>query len=167
MKSSHRTFNQAADSALTKLEQAASTTLTDPNMFKPIETYISKWITGLQEGKTNENDIELATMVLERAGVQALQWLSENHAPFSHKEMVDLLCRKQYDYGHNNITNFGIIGVAIRMCDKIARIENLQKRATPSNESIIDSYLDLVGYSMIVVMLSTNNFLLPLAVDKK
>ena len=167
MKKTYNTFNKAADSALTKLRQEASTTLTDPHMFKPIESYISKWVTSMQNGMAGDSDIELATMVLERAGVQALQWLLDNHAPYDHNEMVELLCRKQYDYGHNNISNFGIIGVAIRMCDKIARIENLQKRATPSNESIIDSYLDLVGYSMIVVMLSTNSFILPLAVDKK
>jgi hypothetical protein len=126
MKKTYNTFNKAAESALNKLREEASTTVSDPNMFKPIESYISKWITSLQNGKAQETDIELATMVLERAGVQALQWLLDNHPPFDQKEMVDLLCRKQHDYGHNNITNFGVIGVAIRMCDKIARIDNLK-----------------------------------------
>lgn len=167
MKKTYNTFNKAAESALSKLREEASTTISDPNMFKPIESYISKWITSLQNGKAQETDIELATMVLERAGVQALQWLLDNHPPFDQKEMVDLLCRKQHDYGHNNITNFGVIGVAIRMCDKIARIDNLGRRATPHNESLIDSYLDIVGYAMIAVMLSENSFKLPLKGEKK
>ena len=80
--------------------------------------------------------------------------------------MVRILCSKQHDYGHKNISNFGIIGVAIRICDKIARIQNLESRETPNNESIIDSYSDIVGYSMIAIMLEEESFLLPLAGDK-
>jgi hypothetical protein len=167
MKPTYSTFNKAADAALTKLREEASTTLSDPKMFKPIETYISKWIKSLQLGDAEESDTELATLVLERAGVQALQWLLDNHPPFEHNEMVQLLCRKQHDYGHNNITNFGIIGVAIRICDKIARIDNLSKRNQPTNESLIDSYIDIVGYAMISIMLNEDSFKLPLKGDKR
>jgi hypothetical protein len=167
MKPTYSTFNKAADAALTKLREEASTTLPDPKMFKPIETYISKWIKSLQLGDAEESDTELATLVLERAGVQALQWLLDNHPPFEHSEMVQLLCRKQHDYGHNNITNFGIIGVAIRICDKIARIDNLSKRNQPTNESLIDSYIDIVGYAMISIMLNEDSFKLPLKGDKR
>lgn len=167
MKPTYSTFNKAADAALTKLREEASTTLPDPKMFKPIETYISKWMKSLQLGDAEESDTELATLVLERAGVQALQWLLDNHPPFEHGEMVQLLCRKQHDYGHNNITNFGIIGVAIRICDKIARIDNLSKRNQPTNESLVDSYIDIVGYAMISIMLNEDSFKLPLKGDKK
>lgn len=167
MKPTYSTFNKAADAALTKLREEASTTLPDPKMFKPIETYISKWIKSLQLGDAEESDTELATLVLERAGVQALQWLLDNHPPFEHGEMVQLLCRKQHDYGHNNITNFGIIGVAIRICDKIARIDNLSKRNQPTNESLVDSYIDIVGYAMISIMLNEDSFKLPLKGDKR
>lgn len=166
MKPTYSTFNKAADAALTKLREEASTTLPDPKMFKPIETYISKWIQSLQLGNAEESDTELATLVLERAGVQALQWLLDNHPPFEHSEMVQLLCHKQHDYGHNNITNFGIIGVAIRICDKIARIDNLSKRNQPTNESLVDSYIDIVGYAMISIMLNEDSFKLPLKGDK-
>jgi hypothetical protein len=167
MKPTYSTFNKAADAALTKLREEASTTLPDPKMFKPIETYISKWIQSLQLGNAEESDTELATLVLERAGVQALQWLLDNHPPFEHSEMVQLLCHKQHDYGHNNITNFGIIGVAIRICDKIARIDNLSKRNQPTNESLVDSYIDIVGYAMISIMLNEDSFKLPLKGDKR
>lgn len=167
MKPTYTTFNKAADAALTKLRQEASTTLSDPKIFKPIETYISKWIKSLQLGNAEESDTELAVLVLESAGIQALHWLSDNHPPFEHNEMVQLLCRKQHDYGHNNITNFGIIGVAIRICDKIARIDNLSKRNKPTNESLVDSYIDIVGYSMISIMLNEDSFKLPLKGDKR
>ena len=167
MKKQYTTFNKAADAALTKLRVEASTTLPDPKMFKPIETYISKWVKSLQLGDAEESDTELAILVLERAGIQALQWLLDNHPPFQHEEMVELLCRKQHDYGHNNITNFGIIGVAIRICDKIARIDNLSKRSQPNNESLVDSYIDIVGYAMIAIMLNEDSFKLPLKGDKR
>ena len=167
MKQTYSTFNKAADAALTKLRKEASTTLPDPKMFKPIETYISKWVKSLQLGEVGESDTELAALVLERAGVQALQWLLDNYLPFEHNEMVQLLCRKQHDYGHNNITNFGIIGVAIRICDKIARIDNLSKRNQPINESLVDSYIDIVGYAMISIMLNKDSFTLPLKGDEK
>jgi hypothetical protein len=167
MKKQYTTFNKAADAALTKLRVEASTTLPDPKMFKPIETYISKWIKSLQLGNAEESDTELAILVLELAGMQALHWLLDNHPPFQHEEMVQLLCRKQHDYGHNNITNFGIIGVAIRICDKIARIDNLSKRSQPNNESLVDSYIDIVGYAMIAIMLNEDSFKLPLKGDKR
>ena len=167
MKKQYTTFNKAADAALTKLRLEASITIPDPNIFKPIETYISKWIKSLQLGNAEESDAELAILVLESAGIQALQWLLDNHPPFQHEEMVELLCRKQHDYGHNNITNFGIIGVAIRICDKIARIDNLSKRSQPNNESLVDSYIDIVGYAMIAIMLNEDSFKLPLKGDKR
>jgi hypothetical protein len=167
MKKQYTTFNKAADAALTKLRLEASITIPDPKIFKPIETYISKWIKSLQLGDVEESDTELAILVLESAGIQALQWLLDNHPPFQHEEMVELLCRKQHDYGHNNITNFGIIGVAIRICDKIARIDNLSKRSQPNNESLVDSYIDIVGYTMIAIMLNEDSFKLPLKGDKR
>ena len=57
----------------------------------------------------------------------------------------------------------GIVGVGIRVCDKIARIDNLKKTGSPSNESLMDSYIDIVGYAMIATMLQEESFKLKLA----
>lgn len=80
--------------------------------------------------------------------------------------VVETICSKQHDYGHENITWGGRIGLVIRMHDKLARIENLLGRATvATNESLEDSWLDLVGYALIGIMVENGSFMLQLAAD--
>jgi hypothetical protein len=159
----HKTFDDAAAAALKKITKISESTLGDRNKFKPIETFLCKWINTLHNGVDDmESDIELATSVIERAGVEALNWFKETNTPFNNEEMLTLLCSKQHDYGHKNITNFGTIGVAIRVCDKIARIQNLENSGVYKNESLLDSYLDIIGYALIAVMLNENSFQLQL-----
>jgi hypothetical protein len=84
------------------------------------------------------------------------------------KDVWDILktvISKQHDYGHQNILRHGITGVIVRMCDKVERIKNLQRRDKPANESLQDSWGDLVGYSIIAVMLLEGTFGLPLGDD--
>lgn len=77
--------------------------------------------------------------------------------------MHELLIGKQRDYGHENILLFGLTGVAVRMCDKIARLKTLLLEGyTPANESLLDTWRDLVGYSVIGLMLWNNTFVLDL-----
>jgi hypothetical protein len=76
----------------------------------------------------------------------------------------DLLCSKQADYGHENILAFGDIGICVRMSDKIARIKNLRNKKA-MNESLMDSWLDLLGYAVIGLMLLADTFTLPLRSD--
>jgi len=77
--------------------------------------------------------------------------------------MGRLLISKQHDYGHGNILMFGHTGIAIRMCDKIARLFTLtESDAEAQNESLIDSWRDLVGYAVIALMLWNNTFTLEL-----
>lgn len=70
-----------------------------------------------------------------------------------------MLARKQHDYGHGNINAFGMIGVAVRMSDKVARLQNLIARgAEAENESLTDTWLDIVGYAVIAQMLLAETF---------
>jgi hypothetical protein len=72
--------------------------------------------------------------------------------------------KKQRDYGSENIAKFGLNGLVIRMHDKIARLENLlKKKSSPSNESIEDTLLDIIGYSIIAIKWINNTFLLPMS----
>jgi len=76
-----------------------------------------------------------------------------------------MLCRKQHDYGHGNISKFGLVGVAVRMCDKIARAENMSRKNGVSaqiTEPLKDAYEDIIGYAVIAVMLYRGTFMLPL-----
>jgi hypothetical protein len=68
----------------------------------------------------------------------------------------NLLIRKHHDYGPKNIAHSPggpLHGLRVRMWDKIARINNLlDSGVKPSNESLRDSYLDLLNYSAIAMM---------------
>jgi hypothetical protein len=77
--------------------------------------------------------------------------------------LVDLWCSKQNDYGHGNILKFGSHGIVVRMSDKIERLKNLEaKGASPANESVMDSWRDLLGYAVIGIMLEMGTYTLPL-----
>lgn len=80
--------------------------------------------------------------------------------------VVETICQKQHDYGHGNILWGGIKGLALRMHDKTARIRNLERRGVEAiNESLHDSWLDIIGYSLVGIMLRDGSFELPLAAD--
>lgn len=76
-------------------------------------------------------------------------------------EVHAVVCRKQRDYGHKNISRFGRQGLMVRLHDKVARLENLVGSSrVPSNESVEDNVLDLVGYACIGMMWERKTFLL-------
>jgi plasmid stabilization system protein ParE len=83
---------------------------------------------------------------------------------WSKGQIGKMLARKQHDYGHGNINAFGMVGIAVRMSDKVARLLNLlAKGAEAENESLVDTYLDIVGYAVIAGMLLDGTFDLELA----
>ena len=78
--------------------------------------------------------------------------------------ITEILVRKQHDYGHHNIARFGRAGLLVRMHDKVARLENLLEfLKSPENESVVDNFIDVIGYASIGMMWERNWFLLPLA----
>lgn len=68
----------------------------------------------------------------------------------------ELLLRKHHDYGPHNIGNSPggpLNGLRVRMHDKLARINHLiDKGVDPENESLKDSFIDLLNYSAIAIM---------------
>lgn len=81
-------------------------------------------------------------------------------------DVVKLLIGKMKDYSPKNITNCPIdpkMGVLIRINDKVSRLGNLlQADGEPNNESMTDSWQDIIGYSIIALMLDNGTFTLPL-----
>lgn len=75
-----------------------------------------------------------------------------------------LLVRKQRDYGHENITLSGEIGLAVRMMDKIARLNNLLSRDGQNvmNEPLVDTWCDILGYATVYHMYRNGTFTTPL-----
>lgn len=73
---------------------------------------------------------------------------------YSYCEAVCL--KKHRDYGHKNISlapGGPLNGLRVRMHDKLSRINNLiDSGATPENESLRDSFLDMANYSIIAML---------------
>ena len=71
-------------------------------------------------------------------------------------EAQELLLRKHRDYGPKNISGSpggAINGLRVRIHDKLARINNLyDSGATPENESLRDSFIDMANYAIIALL---------------
>lgn len=164
-----KSWDEAAEHVVASLEWEVKTGRIDEKEFDAVERFISTWILGLQANdEFAKADTPLATTMITHAGILALQHIRDTDIPYSHDDMVRLLIRKQHDYGHDNINNFGIIGIGVRVCDKIARIRNLRGRdADGVAEPLADSYFDLIGYAAIAQMYHHGWFQLELERDIK
>ena len=76
--------------------------------------------------------------------------------------LAELLIKKQKDYGPKNISlapGGPLNGLRVRMFDKLARINNLvETGATPQNESLRDSFMDIANYAIIAMMVLDNQW---------
>ena len=83
-----------------------------------------------------------------------VNFVKDVEARFDECEAV--LLKKHADYGPKNISQSPggpLNGLRVRMHDKMARINNLiDSGATPENESLKDSFLDLANYSVIAML---------------
>lgn len=78
-------------------------------------------------------------------------------------DLRKLMVGKQRDYGHDNITAFGEMGVLVRANDKMCRLRNLLTTGEePNFEAIEDSWMDMANYAIIALMLRRGTFTLPL-----
>jgi len=67
-------------------------------------------------------------------------------------EIVDLLVRKNHDYGDDNLVKHGLLGIIVRLDDKLARLNNLYKKENKNgmvtDEKIEDTIKDIIGYGL-------------------
>ncbi len=97
---------------------------------------------------------------------KAMRALQKPKLAWTIDDQVELLARKQHDYGHQNIDKFGTLGVRVRLWDKIARLENLGRRQeTAKNEAYDDTLIDIVGYCTIYMMVMNGTFSFPLSTE--
>jgi hypothetical protein len=98
---------------------------------------------------------------------KAMAKLNRKGAPaWGIDDQVELLARKQHDYGHANIEKFGAHGVRVRLWDKISRYNNLAKHNwTVENEPVQDTLFDIVGYCTIYAMVRNGTFSFPLQAE--
>lgn len=95
------------------------------------------------------------TITLGTSGKSHLEreWLIAALKTFS------VFCRKQQDYGSENIQRHGLRGIAVRLDDKLARMTNLLKRVgPPANESLYDTVQDIADYGVIGMLVLEDNW---------
>ena len=73
-------------------------------------------------------------------------------------ECVQLFDTKQMDYGSTNIAACGEMGIAVRLQDKVSRMQNLLRKelkgeSSINHESLEDTYKDAANYAMIGLLL--------------
>ena len=74
-----------------------------------------------------------------------------------------VMIEKQLDYGNLNIAIWGVLGVAVRLTDKVMRLrELLLSGRPPQNESIRDTAVDIRNYGLILLMLVDGLWGLPM-----
>ena len=100
--------------------------------------------------------IRKAGPTTEELREQIIEQKFENALAGKFTEAEQLLIKKHKDYGPKNISQSPggpLNGLRVRMHDKLARINHLyDSGATPENESLRDSFIDLANYSIIALM---------------
>jgi len=106
-----------------------------------------------EDGRCNDNS-KVATNKVSNEFISAVWEVMDSAG--------NLLISKQADYGPTNISNAPggpLNGLRVRMHDKIARINHLiDSGATPENEPLRDSFIDLLNYSAIAMMVLDGNW---------
>ena len=71
------------------------------------------------------------------------------------KEIADMLIKKNHDYGDDNLVKRGLLGIIIRMEDKLARLDNLYivPKKPHVEESLEDTLKDIAGYAINAIRL--------------
>lgn len=70
------------------------------------------------------------------------------------KEGLELFKKKNEDYG-DAFANYGVVGVLVRMGDKISRLQSITTKQVSliNSESLRDTLIDLHNYSAMAIML--------------
>ncbi len=78
-------------------------------------------------------------------------------------ECDQVMIKKQLDYGNLNIAIWDVLGVAVRLTDKVMRLRELiLSGRLPQNESIRDTAVDIRNYGAILLMLVDGLWGLPM-----
>ena len=74
------------------------------------------------------------------------------------QEGLNLFIKKNHDYGES-YKDYGLIGVLVRLGDKIKRLQNITNKGINlvNDESLRDTLIDLQNYSTMAIMLYDDN----------
>ena len=118
------------------------------------------------------SDLKSGVESLSNKKLSPMEFIEQNYPETSQllRELQDmqyrLFCSKQQDYGSGNISlggdmesekdkNFAMLGLAIRMNDKMQRLLNLIKdNKEPNNESLEDTLIDISTYALMTIIVN-------------
>jgi len=143
------TWNDGAKLALSRLDSHSK--FDPPSM--PYEVEVHRLIKLVNNEESNTFDYYGESLL--NIGCSAWMGLEE----VDRMDMTALLVNRQLKYGPKNIMAFEYKGIAVRMADKVARIENGEDDF--EDEAYNDAVMDLVGYCVIAMMLHDGTFHLP------
>jgi|UniRef100_A0AB38ZM66 hypothetical protein len=80
------------------------------------------------------------------------------HLKLVQKKGLDLFIKKNADYG-DAFATYGIVGILVRIQDKIQRCLSLTKRSIQlvDDESLYDTLIDLHNYAAMGIMIKEEN----------
>jgi hypothetical protein len=142
--------------------------MTTHDKYNYLITYFDKNIAPIVKGLNSEkiadqNDFDW--FMIAATSCSILQDISPEDVRV--ESIANLLIRKQKDYGPENISKFGLIGICIRLSDKLARLSNLfmksgsddfknilnsSKLNSVPNETVVDTLIDILGYCVVAMM---------------
>lgn len=164
----HTSWNSAAEAAVKEIYAAEVRPCSVEDLRSHLDGLIEKYlptggdVTAGGSRRMGESWVKLGQ--LARALGANMDFLNSSAAfGEDHGHVLDIVVRKQRDYGHENIARFGRLGLLVRVHDKIARLENLLGTGSiPNHESIEDNVIDVIGYSIVAAMWEEGTFLLAL-----
>lgn len=110
-------------------------------------------------GSTEEDQVKDAFIKVKNTALAEIVNLTKTDIETILKKAESIGVKKNNDYGSDNILKYGIIGIVVRIGDKIARYKNLTGQKVKQmvvDEKIEDTLLDIVNYSTYGEMLSDN-----------
>ena len=123
---------------------------------------MSEWEKALESGvESTSNKTLTASQFIEKNYPETSQLLRDLQ-----DMQYKLFCSKQQDYGSGNISlggdmsnendkMFAMLGLTIRMNDKMQRLLNLIKgNKVPNNESLEDTLIDISTYALMTIIVN-------------
>lgn len=142
------------------------------NKWNELDVIIDEMIITYDQVISNTNSLQNVELVnltysgyvlWEYLSIKSINALRSIGVEITKAKILDTLVSKQRDYGKDNISRFGTSGLLIRVHDKLARLKNLMNKSgndfnraisvnAVSDESIVDTFIDVIGYSVIGLM---------------
>tara|TARA_B100000902_G_C27226213_1_gene872310 strand:+ start:268 stop:753 length:486 start_codon:yes stop_codon:yes gene_type:complete len=134
----------------------------DTYMMKSMESYIPIFLNMERSKKTmKKNAKDNSPEEIKNKEAQVVEFMMNEYPTLMNSikdhlnSSFSLFAQKQMDYGLGNVSLGGnkklaLLGVAIRLNDKIQRLLNiLDKDQSPNNESLVDTAVDITNYGAI------------------